>query len=102
MSLRVRQTGEAPSWRLSVVYFWRPVLTLAKAFTWLIVIAFLQVYVTAILRFFLQTQQTSLQTTSWVFSQLAAFGAGVVDYLPNLVVVIAIIGITYLVLPKDI
>jgi len=98
MSLRVRQTGEAPSWGLSAIYFWRPLLTVVKAFTWLIVIAFLEVYVTAILRFFPQTQQTSVRTTSWVSSQLAAFGAAAVDYLPNLLVVIAIIGITYVVL----
>jgi small-conductance mechanosensitive channel len=95
---RMRRTGQAPSWWLSLIYLWRPLLTLAKVFAWLIVIGFLQVYIAAILRFFPQTQQTSLQTTSWLYSQLAALGTAVVGYLPNLLLVITIVGITYVVL----
>jgi small-conductance mechanosensitive channel len=98
VSIRLKGAGERARWQLSLTYLWRPVLTLVKAFVWLIVIGLLQVYVTAVLRFFPQTEQTSLQTTSWLSSQLAAFGSALVDYLPNLLLVITIIGITYVVL----
>ena len=98
LSRHTRQAGEASQWWLSLIYLWRPLLTLAKVFAWLIVIGFLQAYIAAILRFFPQTQQTSLQTTSWLYSQLAALGRAVVGYLPNLLLVLTIAGITYVVL----
>ncbi|HXJ91758.1 MAG TPA: mechanosensitive ion channel domain-containing protein [Terriglobia bacterium] len=98
MSLHVKHAGEGPRWSVSLAYLWRPLLILVKAFGWLVVIGLLQAYIATVLRFFPQTQQTSLQTTSWLSSQLAAFGRAVVDYLPNLILVIAIVVITYLVL----
>jgi small-conductance mechanosensitive channel len=98
LSERLTRAGAGSRWQLSLTYLWRPLLTFAKAFVWLIVIALLQAYITAVLRFFPQTKQTSLQTTSWLSSQLAVFGRAALNYLPDLVLVVTIIGITYVVL----
>jgi small-conductance mechanosensitive channel len=98
LSRHTQQAGEASRWWPSLTYLWRPLLALAKAFAWLIIIGLLQVYIAAVLRFFPQTYQTSLQTTSWLSSQLTALGTAVLNYLPNLLLVIAITAITYAVL----
>jgi small-conductance mechanosensitive channel len=98
LSRHTQQAGEASRWWPSLTYLWRPLLALAKAFAWLIIIGLLQVYIAAVLRFFPQTHQTSLHTTSWLSSQLAALGTAVLNYLPNLLLVIAITAITYAVL----
>ncbi len=93
---------EAPSQlRLSYSYLWRPLLTLGTFLYVVVILALLQAYVTAILRFFPQTRQASLRTSNWVVSQLAGLGAGVVDYLPNLFLLVVIIAITYALLKAE-
>ena len=93
---------EVPSHlRLSAVYLWGPLLGLGTVFYWIIIVIGLQAYVTAVLRFFPQTEQASLRTTDWFASQFAIVGRAVTDYLPNLVLVIVIGAITYLVLRAD-
>jgi len=93
---------EVPSHlRLSAVYLWRPLLGLGTLLYWVIIVIVLQAYITAVLRFFPQTEQASLKTTNWVASQLADLGVGLVDYLPNLVLVIVIGAITYSILRAD-
>ena len=93
---------EAPTGlRLSATYLWRPLLALGTFLRWAVIVVLFQAYITAVLRFFPQTQRASLKTTDWVFSQLASVGSAVVDYLPNLLLVIVIGAITYSVLKAE-
>jgi len=91
-----QQRPVASQWRFTLTsYFWRPLLLLGQGFFWLIVLAVVQGYVTAVLRFFPQTYQASLKTTSWLSSQLSGLGNAVVSYLPNLLTVAIISAVTY-------
>jgi len=82
--------------RVSVTsYLWGPLLALGHGFFWFVVIALGQGYITAVLRFFPQTREASLATTSWLSSQLLSLGTAVVDYMPNLLLVLIIAGVTY-------
>jgi len=99
--MRARELGAADlsQWRVSVTaYVWGPLRALGHGLFWFIVIALGQAYITAALRFFPQTREASLATTSWMSSQLVSLGTTVVDYLPNLLLVMVIAGITYTIL----
>jgi len=77
-------------------YLARLSLAVGHACFWLVVIALAHAYITAVLRFFPQTREISRATTSWLYSQLLTLGRAAVDYLPNLVLVIVIVGIAYI------
>jgi len=88
--------AQASRFGASVASYLRgPLLALGRGFFWLVVIALGQAYLTAVLRFFPQTNEASLATTSWLSSQLLSFGGTVVNYLPNLLLVLIIAAITY-------
>ena len=76
-------------------YLWGPLRALGHGFFWFFVIALGQAYVTAVLSFFPQTHEASRATTSWLSSQLLGLGGALVDYLPNLLLVLIIAGATY-------
>jgi small-conductance mechanosensitive channel len=67
---------------------------LSRAVFWLVVLALVQAYGTLVLRFFPTTKYTSYQITNWLFSQLAAFGKVVINYIPNLILVVFICLVT--------
>jgi small-conductance mechanosensitive channel len=75
-------------------YLGRPLLALSRATFWLVVLTLVQAYVTLVLRFFPATRYTSYQITNWLFSELAAFGKVVINYIPNLILVVLICLVT--------
>jgi small-conductance mechanosensitive channel len=75
-------------------YLGRPLLALSRATFWLVVLAIVQAYGTLVLRFFPTTKYTSYQITNWLFSELAAFGKVVINYIPNLILVLLICLVT--------
>ncbi len=76
-------------------YFGRPLLAFSRVAFWLFVLLIFQAYVTATLRFFPATRHTSYQITNWVILKLSTFGAMVIGYVPNLVLVLLIGLITF-------
>jgi small-conductance mechanosensitive channel len=75
-------------------YLGRPLPALSRAVFWLVVLALVQAYGTLVLRFFPTTKYTSYQITNWLFSQLAAFGKVVINYIPNLILIVLICLVT--------
>src|SRR6266576_160486 len=86
---------QTQSFRVRLIrYLGRPLPALSRAAFWLVVLALVQAYGTLVLRFFPTTKYTSYQITNWLFSQLAAFGKVVINYIPNLILVVLICLIT--------
>ncbi len=86
------------SWHAVVTYAGPIALAVGAIFYWLLVLSLFQAYVTITLGFFSSTREVSLTTTKWVSSQLGLLLQAAMDYLPNLVVVAAIMLTTYCVL----
>jgi small-conductance mechanosensitive channel len=76
-------------------YFSRPLVTISRLFFWILILALLQTYGTVVLHFFPATRHTSYQISNWLFSQLGDFGKGLIDYLPNLILVVIICVVAY-------
>jgi len=68
-------------------YLGRPFVATMRALFWITIIALLQGYVMIVLRFFPSTKYASNQITSWLFSELGAFGKTLIGYIPNLMLV---------------
>ena len=83
------------AWHMFVAYLGPIALALGGAFRWLLILALFQAYLTITLGFFSFTREISLGVSRWVFSQLAMLAKSAVDYLPNLVVIAAIVLTTY-------
>jgi small-conductance mechanosensitive channel len=66
-------------------YLGQPLLTISRITFWILVLVWLQAYVTVVLRFFPSTKYASHHITNWVFSALSTFGRSVVAYIPNLI-----------------
>ena len=83
------------AWHMSAAYLGPIALALGGILRWLLILALFQAYLTIIFGFFSFTRYISLGVSRWVFSQLAMLGKSAVDYVPNLVVIAAIVLATY-------
>jgi len=92
---RFETEAQTQSLRVRLIrYLGRPLPALSRAVFWLVVLALVQAYGTLVLRFFPTTKYTSYQITNWLFSALAAFGKVVINYIPNLILVVLICLVT--------
>ena len=71
-------------------YMGRPFVSIMYGTFWLMILSLVHTYVTVVLRFFPSTRYLSLQITQWLFSEFAAFGKAIIEYLPNLFLVVFI------------
>jgi small-conductance mechanosensitive channel len=78
------------AWHISVAYLGPISLGLGAILRWLLILAFVETYLTITLGFFSSTRQISHAVTKWVFSQLESLAESALDYLPNLLVVVVI------------
>jgi small-conductance mechanosensitive channel len=72
-----------------------PLLILGGLLRWFLILALLQVYVTLVLQGFPPTSRVSSSITRWLLSQLADLGTSAIEYLPNLLLVLVILIVTY-------
>ncbi len=92
---RFETEAQTQSLRVRLIrYLGRPLPALSRAVFWLVVLGLVQAYGTLVLRFFPTTKYTSYQITNWLFSALAAFGKVVINYIPNLILVVLICLVT--------
>ena len=85
-----RREAQRPTVRVALRFRWylgRPFVAMMRALFWIAIIALLQGYVMLVLRFFPSTKYTSNRITSWLFSELGAFGKTLIGYIPNLMLV---------------
>jgi small-conductance mechanosensitive channel len=84
---------EKSALHLSIGYIGPTMLAAGTFLRWLLIVGLCEVTLTIVLGFYSSTREISLTVTRWVFSQLEAWGAAVVDYLPSLLIlaVIAIV-----------
>lgn len=83
-------------------YLGQPLVAIIRILFWITILVVLQAYVTLVLRFFPSTRYTSYQITSWLFSELGAFGKSLIGYIPNLMLVVFICLVTsYLIKVND-
>jgi small-conductance mechanosensitive channel len=88
---RFETEAQTQSLRVRLIrYLGRPLMALSRVTFWLVVLALIQAYGTLVLRFFPTTKYTSYQITNWLFSELAAFGKVVINYIPDLILVVLI------------
>jgi small-conductance mechanosensitive channel len=85
------QLRQKSAWHLAVAYVGPIALALGAFLRWLLILAFLEAYLTITLGFFSSTREVSLQATKWVFSQLEFLAQSGLNYLPNLLVIAVII-----------
>jgi small-conductance mechanosensitive channel len=62
---------------------------------WIVLLALFDIYLSYALGLFPFTRPVSTGITSWLLSQLSGLGKSTVDYVPNLILVLAVCGITY-------
>jgi small-conductance mechanosensitive channel len=87
-----------PAWHISVAYLGPISLGLGAMLRWLLILAFVEAYLTVTLGFFSSTREISHTVSKWVFSQLESLGQSALNYLPSLLVVVVIgLGTNYLV-----
>ena len=79
------------AWHFAVAYLGPIALALGALLRWLLILAFLQAYLTVTLRFFSFTREISFEVTKLVFSQLEFLGQSGLNYLPNLLVLAVIV-----------
>jgi small-conductance mechanosensitive channel len=86
------------AWHISVAYLGPISLGVGAILRWLLILAFVEAYLTITLGFFSSTREISHTVSKWVFSQLESLGESALNYLPNLLVVVVIaLGATYLI-----
>lgn len=84
--------------RLTLSYLHGPLVTFFALVQWMVVLILLQTYAVQVLRMFPETREASTTFTSWLLDRVSEFGAGAVAYLPNLLLLIVLGGVTYYVL----
>jgi small-conductance mechanosensitive channel len=85
---------EKSAWHLSVAYLGPAILAVGTFLRWVLILGFLQVYLTVTLGFYSSTHEISLTATRWVFSQLESLAKSGLDYLPNLAIIAVIALVT--------
>ena len=78
------------AWHISVAYLGPISLGLGAILRWLLILAFVEAYLTVTLGFFSSTREISHTVSSWVLSQLESLGQSALNYLPDLLVVVVI------------
>jgi small-conductance mechanosensitive channel len=81
--------------RVSATYLGPPALVVINVVRWALVILLLQIYLTLLLSYFASTREFSRSISSWLGAQLASIGQSILNYIPNLLVLVVIILITY-------
>lgn len=87
--------ADRPKARLVVVSVGPPILGLFAISRWIIVLLLLDAYLALVLGFFPATRVASQSLSGWFSSHLSAMSEQIVDYLPNLFIVIVIVLATY-------
>ncbi len=99
LEVRIRSSGSVEGKRmpsLLVVYLGPVLLASGALLRWIVILGLLDAYLTVTLSFFPATREISHTVTRWVLSQLSFLGKSTLDYLPNLLVIAAVIlGVTY-------
>jgi small-conductance mechanosensitive channel len=90
-SARVEQES---AWHVSIAYLGPISLGVGAILRWLLILAFVEAYLTITFGFFSSTRQISHAMTKWFFSQLEFLAQSALDYLPNLLVVAVIALVT--------
>jgi small-conductance mechanosensitive channel len=86
------------AWHISVAYLGPISLGVGAILRWLLILVFVETYLTVTLGFFSSTREISHTVSKWVFSQLESLGESALNYLPNLMVVVVIaLAATYLI-----
>jgi len=78
------------AWHISLAYLGPISLGVGAILRWLLILAFVEAYLTITLGFFSSTREISHTVSKWVFSQLESLGESALNYLPNLMVVVVI------------
>jgi small-conductance mechanosensitive channel len=81
---------------VSTRYFATTLVGVGTLVYWVVVLAAFEIYLTLTLSYFSTTRHISLVTSRWLLSQLLAAGQALVDYLPNLLVVVVVVAATSL------
>jgi small-conductance mechanosensitive channel len=90
-SARVAQKS---AWHVSIAYLGPISIGVGAFLRWILILAFVEAYLTITLGFFSSTRQISHAVTKWVFLQLESLAQSALNYLPNLLVVVVIALIT--------
>lgn len=99
--LRIRKSAHLARktfWNVTIAYLGPFMLGVGALVRWLLVIALVEIYLTVTLGFFAATRAISLSMTNWVISRLELIGEAVLNYLPNLLVLIVIAIVVYYVI----
>ncbi|HEY7097017.1 MAG TPA: mechanosensitive ion channel family protein [Terriglobales bacterium] len=76
--------------RVPVAYFGPPLLTMVGILRWAVILVLLNAYLTLVFGFFPSTREFSRTITGWFVSSLSAISEQVVNYVPNLLLVVVI------------
>ncbi|HXZ79063.1 MAG TPA: mechanosensitive ion channel family protein [Terriglobales bacterium] len=88
------QVEKKSAWHVSIAYLGPMALALGAFVRWVLILGFIEIYLTVTLGFFSPTREISHTVTGWLLSQLGTMGRAAVDYLPNLLVIAVITLIT--------
>lgn len=92
-SLEAKSSVQSPKVRLRR-YMGTTFVAISRIFFWILNLALIQAYGTLILSFFPATKYTSYQITNWLLSELANVGEMVIEYIPQLILILIICLVT--------
>lgn len=92
-SFEVKSPVPSPKVRLRR-YMGTMFVAISRIFFWILNLALIQAYGTLVLSFFPATKYASYQITNWLLSELANVGEMVIEYIPQLILILIICLVT--------